>query len=72
MEAAKSIVNTKGTVTFAATDNGKISDGEEGFQYYYTMINPNTDNFEMTATFKITDTSLTPDNQSGCIGYVGL
>lgn len=65
LEAAKSIANTKGTVTFAATDNGKISDGEEGFQYYYTMINPNTDNFEMTATFKITDTSLTPDNQSG-------
>ena len=65
LTSAKDVTGSNGSVTFKATDNGKISDGEEGFQYYYTMINPNTENFELTATFKITDTSLTPDNQTG-------
>ncbi len=62
---AESIANTKSKLTFQAGDSGKISDGEEGYQYYYTMLNPNTDNFELQATFTINDVSLTPDNQTG-------
>lgn len=42
-----------------------MSDDEDGFRYYYTMINPNTENFKISATFKITDVSRTPDNQTG-------
>ncbi|HCL02953.1 MAG TPA: hypothetical protein DHW61_11185, partial [Lachnoclostridium phytofermentans] len=64
-EKAIDITNTNKTVEMKASTAGKISDGEEGFSYYYTMINPNTTNFELTATYKITDTSLTPDNQTG-------
>ncbi|MDO5403193.1 MAG: right-handed parallel beta-helix repeat-containing protein [Eubacteriales bacterium] len=62
---AVDITNTKGTLEVAAQASGKISDDEDGFEYYYTYINPNTENFKMSATFTITDTSLTPDNQSG-------
>ena len=62
---SEDITNTDATLNFAGQENGKISDDEEGFMYYFTQIDPNTENFEMTATFKITDTSLTPDNQTG-------
>ena len=44
---------------------GKISDDEDGFSYYYTKVNPEKENFELTATFTVTDASLTPDNQTG-------
>lgn len=64
-EKALTVANTNKTIELKGCDSGKISDGEEGFTYYYTMINPNTDNFDLTATFTITDTSLTPDNQTG-------
>mgnify|MGYP000217133038 CR=1 FL=1 len=43
----------------------RISDDEDGFTYYYTKIDPNKENFKLSATFEITDTSLTPDNQTG-------
>ena len=59
------VTNTDMTVTIQGSTSGKISDGEEGFMYYYTMINPNTTNFELSATYTITDVSLTPDNQTG-------
>lgn len=64
-KAMVTAANTDKTVSIAGSESGKISDGEEGFTYYYTMMNPNTDNFDLKATFKITDTSLTPDNQTG-------
>ncbi|MBE5875700.1 MAG: hypothetical protein E7290_02285 [Lachnospiraceae bacterium] len=60
------VVNTANTVAFAPTGNGKISDGEEGFQYFYTMIDPNTENFKLTATFTLTSLyGNTFDNQTG-------
>lgn len=62
---APNITNTNGTIDLAASDAGKISDGEEGFSYYYTYVDPNTENFKLTAKFTITDVSLTPDNQTG-------
>ena len=62
---AADVTNTTGSVIMRGSASGKISDDEEGFQYYFTRIDPNTENFEMTATFKITDVSLTPDNQTG-------
>jgi hypothetical protein len=62
---AASIANTSGTVVMQGQDSGKISDDEDGFSYYFTKIDPNTENFKISATFEITDTSLTPDNQTG-------
>ncbi len=64
--ATVDVVNTDNSVSFTATGNGKISDGEEGFQYFYTMIDPNTQNFELTATFELTELySGETDNQTG-------
>ncbi|MDD3239816.1 MAG: chondroitinase-B domain-containing protein [Lachnospira sp.] len=62
---AVDITNTTGTLEVKPQSSGKISDDEDGFEYYYTYLNPNTENFKMSATFTVTDTSLTPDNQSG-------
>ena len=71
---AKDITNTTGSMEIQAKASGKISDDEDGFSYYYTKVNPEKENFELTATFtvtdasltfEITDTSLTPDNQTG-------
>ncbi len=64
-EKAIDVTNTDKTIEMKASAAGKISDTEEGFSYYYTMVNPNTTNFELTATYRITDTSLVPDNQTG-------
>ena len=58
------VTNTDGTVYIAPADNGKIADSEDGFFYYYTKINPNTENFKLTATFTVKDISLGPDNQT--------
>lgn len=52
-----------GVIGIAASQNGKVADSEEGIQIYYTKINPNTENFKMTATFKVTDDS-SVNNQS--------
>ena len=62
---AKDITNTTGSMEIQAKASGKISDDEDGFSYYYTKVNPEKENFELTATFTITDASLTPDNQTG-------
>ena len=62
---AKDITNTTGSMEIQAKASGKISDDEDGFSYYYTKVNPEKENFELTATFTVTDASLTPDNLTG-------
>ena len=62
---AVDISNTNGTIDMAAQSSGKISDDEDGFSIYYTKIDPDTENFKLSAKFTITDNSLTPDNQTG-------
>lgn len=62
---AKDITNITGSMEIQAKASGKISDDEDGFSYYYTKVNPEKENFELTATFTVTDASLTPDNQTG-------
>lgn len=63
---AEDITNTDKTITFASANNGKVADSEDGFFYYYTKINPNAENFKITATFKVVDLkSNALDNQSG-------
>lgn len=62
---AVDITNTSGSISVPADSSGKISDDEDGFRYYFTLIDPNTENFKLTATFTVTDTSQTPDNQTG-------
>ncbi|MCM1466899.1 MAG: hypothetical protein NC086_02030, partial [Alistipes sp.] len=47
---------------------GKCTDdGQDGIAYYYTVLNPQTDNFEITAKVKVDYfiTKLSPDNQEG-------
>lgn len=62
--AAADVTNgNNGKIGIAASSNGKVADSEEGIQIYYTKINPNTENFKMTATFTVTDDS-TVNNQS--------
>ncbi len=61
--------NTDGSITMAAVpvgsgSGGKLADSEDGFLYYYTEINPETENFTLTATFHVDD-SASKDNQSG-------
>ncbi len=65
MDETVDVTNTAGTVSVPADSSGKISDDEDGFRYYYTVLDPNTENFKMTATFTVTDISQTPDNQTG-------
>lgn len=62
---AVDITNTSGSISVPADSSGKISDDEDGFRYYFTLLDPNTENFKLTATFTVTDTSQTPDNQTG-------
>ena len=42
-----------------------MADSEDGIFYYFTKINPNTENFKLTATYTVTDISAGPDNQTG-------
>lgn len=51
-------------MSLAGSKNGKIADSEEGLQVYYTRIDPNTENFKLTATFEL-DNAEVLDNQSG-------
>ena len=54
------------TVTISAS-NGKIADSEDGMTFYYTEL-PSTENFTLTATFKVDATTVsgkTYDGQSG-------
>lgn len=62
---AVDITNTSGRISIPTDSSGKISDDEDGFRYYFTLIDPNTENFKLTATFTVTDISETPDNQTG-------
>lgn len=62
---ATDISNTNGTIDIAAQSSGKISDDEDGYSIYYTKIDPDTENFKLSAKFTVTDNSLTPDNQTG-------
>ncbi|MBR1472370.1 MAG: fibronectin type III domain-containing protein [Lachnospiraceae bacterium] len=63
--AAEDVTNGRGTVAFASAQNGKVADSEDGFFYYYTKIDPNTENFKLSATFTVTDVKDGPDNQTG-------
>ena len=57
--------NGDGTITFDAKTSGtKIATSEDGFQYFYTAIDPASENFTLNATFRVDDAS-TKDNQSG-------
>ena len=44
--------------------NSKIADSEDGFWYHHTEIDPETENFTLSATFEVDDDS-GKDNQSG-------
>lgn len=59
--------NDDGSITIAAS-GGKIADSEDGFTFYYTKLDPITENFTLTATFKVDATRVggkTYDGQSG-------
>ena len=57
--------NGDGTITFDARESStKFASSEDGFQYYFTEIDPAEENFTLTATFEVTDAA-TKDNQSG-------
>ncbi|MCK0116494.1 right-handed parallel beta-helix repeat-containing protein [Isoptericola sp. S6320L] len=63
--------NGDGTITFDARDSStKLATSEDGFQYYFTKIDPATENFTLTATFRVDD-SAAKDNQSG-FGVVAI
>lgn len=59
------VTGTSKTIEIAPQTNGKIADSEDGFFYYFTKINPNTENFVLTATYTVTDVDAGPDNQTG-------
>ncbi|MBQ4536627.1 MAG: hypothetical protein II994_03290 [Lachnospiraceae bacterium] len=54
-----------GKVTIKSAANGKIADSEDGFFYYFTYVDPNTENFKLTATYTVVDVADGPDNQTG-------
>ncbi|WP_277210935.1 carbohydrate-binding protein [Isoptericola croceus] len=57
--------NGDGTITFdARASSTKLATSEDGFQYFFTKIDPATENFTLTATFHVDDASA-KDNQSG-------
>ncbi|MFV0633418.1 carbohydrate-binding protein [Demequina sp.] len=58
-------VNEDGTITFdALASSTKFASSEDGFQYFYTQIDPQTENFTLRATFRV-DNAAAKDNQSG-------
>ncbi|MGN0161371.1 MAG: right-handed parallel beta-helix repeat-containing protein [Lachnospiraceae bacterium] len=61
----KDITGTKNALAVSSQTNGKIADSEDGLFFFYTRINPNAENFELTATFTVTDVKDGPDNQTG-------
>ncbi|WP_454043445.1 carbohydrate-binding protein [Cellulosimicrobium sp. Marseille-Q8652] len=59
------VENADGTITFdARASSTKLASSEDGFQYFYTEIDPTTENFTLTATFHVDDAAA-KDNQSG-------
>ena len=59
------IEHEDGSLEFSLVDSStKIADSEDGFWYHYTEVDPETENFTLTATFRVDDDSR-KDNQSG-------
>ena len=50
-QESPAIAGTAGTLEVKGQASGKISDDEDGFTYYYTKIDPNKENFKLSATF---------------------
>lgn len=44
---------------------GKFTNYHDGISYYYTVINPDTENFELSADVHVDYTNPTPDGQEG-------
>lgn len=44
---------------------GKFTNFHDGISYYYTVINPETENFELSADVHVDYTNKTPDGQEG-------
>ncbi|AEE17572.1 fibronectin type III domain-containing protein [Treponema brennaborense] len=44
---------------------GKFTAFHDGISYYYTVIDPDTENFELTATFTVDYINITADGQEG-------
>jgi hypothetical protein len=44
---------------------GKFTAFHDGISFYYTVLDPKTENFELTATFQIDYINPTPDGQEG-------
>ncbi|MDD6571197.1 MAG: fibronectin type III domain-containing protein [Thermoflexaceae bacterium] len=59
------VTGTDGTIEIASQTNGKIADSEDGIFYYFTKVDPNTENFVLTATYMVTNVNDGPDNQTG-------
>ncbi|MET4157022.1 right-handed parallel beta-helix repeat-containing protein [Agromyces sp. PvR057] len=54
-----------GSITFdAKASSTKLANSEDGFQYFYTQVDPATENFTLTATFRVDDATA-KDAQSG-------
>lgn len=62
-ETGTIVDNNDGSLTFTSTSS-KLAESEDQFLYYYTEIDPTTENFTLTATFVMDDVS-TSDNQTG-------
>ncbi|WP_435736391.1 carbohydrate-binding protein [Cellulosimicrobium sp. PMB13] len=59
------VENADGSITFdARASSTKLASSEDGFQYFYTEIDPAEENFTLTATFHVDDAAA-KDNQSG-------
>ncbi len=61
--------NTDGSVTIVNV-GGKFADSEEGFSFYYTEIDAETENFYVSASFKV-DEAADADNQSA-LGVIAI
>lgn len=68
----KPSVTTENGITTITVEQGEgkgkcTDDGQDGIAYYYTILNPQTDNFEITAKVKVDYfiTKSAPDNQEG-------
>ncbi|MRG60319.1 hypothetical protein GE115_10640 [Agromyces sp. CFH 90414] len=54
-----------GSITFdARASSTKLANSEDGFQYFYTQVDPATENFTLRATFRVDDAAA-KDAQSG-------
>ncbi|WP_127792511.1 right-handed parallel beta-helix repeat-containing protein [Agromyces sp. LHK192] len=59
------VENADGSITFdAKASSTKLANSEDGFQYFYTQVDPATENFTLTATFRVDDATA-KDAQSG-------